>query len=269
MYPNRRKRALISVACAIAITASASSAFARIIGEDGRRIVDEQESQSYSAIGIVVVDNGRSVYGGTGTLVNDQLTVLTAFHNVFHDGKTGPLGQVQAPLRMMHFLVWDRADGKPTYYRIKSIRPFNRNYGFVLADENDLAIVTLQKPVASVRPLSLRALGPGDDGQDLDGVTLVGYTGLTKMVQECRFRERSATYPRSADVLVHDCDSEGNASGGPFLDAGGRIVAIHLGGSPRGHKIPGRPFNPRTNFNVARRITADVGQFVDREDQTH
>jgi len=138
----------------------------------------------------------------------------------------------------------------------------------VLPDENDLAILTLQKAVEGMQPLSVRALGPEDDGRELDDVTLVAYTGLTKTVQECRFREKAGSYPRSADVLVHDCDSEGNASGSPFLDENDAIVAIHLGGSPRGHKIPGRPFSAISNFNVARRITSEVQQFVEREDQT-
>ena len=67
------------------------SSTARIIGEDGRRTVSQEERQRYSAIGIVVVSDGGRVYGGTGTLINDQVTVLTAFHNVFHDGKTARL----------------------------------------------------------------------------------------------------------------------------------------------------------------------------------
>ena len=134
-------------------------------------------------------------------------------------------------MRMMHFLVGD----KLTQYQVKSIRPFNRAYdGLVLADENDLAVVTLEKPVVGVEPLALRALGAGDDGRELGPVTLVAYAGLTKKVQDCSFRERAGTYPSSPDVLIHDCDSEGNASGAPFLDASGALVAIHLGGSSRG-----------------------------------
>jgi len=268
MYRNRKARFLVAVACAVFAAASASSAVARILGKDGRRAVSQEESPRYSAVGLVTVNNGRRVFGGTGTLINDQLTVITAFHNVFHDGKTGPIGQVQAPLRRMHFVVGEGSRRELTYYGIKSIRPFNRNYGLVLADENDLAVLTLQKPVVGVQPLSLSALGPDQDGQALDNVTLVAYAGLKKTLQECRFREREGSYPTSADVLVHDCDSEGNASGGPFLDANGRTVAIHLGGSPQGLKVPGKPFNARSNFNVARRITADVLQFVDRESQT-
>jgi V8-like Glu-specific endopeptidase len=258
MHREGKKRVLLAVACAIAMV-SASSTTARVIGEDGRRAVSHEERKRYSAIGVVVVSDGRRVFGGTGTLINDQLTVLTAFHNVFHDGKTGPIGQVQAPMRRMHFVVGER----PTYYEVKSIRPFNRDYaGFVLADENDLAVLTLQKPVVGVQPLTLRALGPQEDGQELGDVTLVAYAGLAKKVQECSFREKAASYPPSADVLIHDCDSEGNASGAPFLDASGAIVGIHLGGSPRGLKIPGRPFNAKLNFNIARRVTSDVEQFV-------
>jgi V8-like Glu-specific endopeptidase len=263
MYRIRQRRAFLAVACAIAIV-SASSSAARVIGEDGRRAMSQEERQRYSGIGIVVVNDGKRVYGGTGTLINDELTVLTAFHNVFHDGKTGPIGQVQAPLRMMQFLVGDRL----TRYQVKSIRPFNRNYdGFVLADENDLAVLTLQKPVVGAQPLALRALGPESDGQELDEVTLVAYAGLAKQVQQCSFRERAGSYPRSADVLVHDCDSEGNASGAPFFDASGAIVAIHLGGSPRGGKTPGRPFSAKLNFNIARRITSDVQRFAHSEDR--
>ena len=262
MYRKKKKSAWALVACAVAMAFSASSTTARVIGADGRRTVSQDERQRFSAIGIVVVNSGKRVYGGTGTLINDQLTVLTAFHNVFHDGKTGPIGQVQAPLRMMQFLVGDRL----TRYEIKSIRPFNRNYdGFVLADENDLAVLTLQKPVVGAQPHVLRALGPEEDGQQLDQVTLVAYAGLTKKAQECSFRERAGSYPSSLDVLVHDCDSEGNASGAPFLDASGAIVAIHLGGSPRGLKVAGLPFNARTNFNIARRVTSDVQRFVATE----
>jgi len=264
MQRNRNYRVLVAVACGIALAVSAASTSARVIGEDGRRTVSQEERQRYSAIGLVVVNAGKRVYGGTGTLINDQVTVITAFHNVFHDGRTGPLGQVQAPMRMMHFLVGD----KLTQYQIKSIRPFNRNYdGLVLPDENDLAVVTLEKPVVGVEPLSLRALGPEDDGRELGAVTLVAFAGLTKKLQDCSFRERAGTYPSSADVLIHDCDSEGNASGAPFLDASGAIVAIHLGGSSRGVKVDGRPFNAKSNFNMARRITSDVLPFVARASQ--
>ena len=259
MQRARIKTILVAVACGVVMTVSASSTTARVLGEDGRRAVSQEDRQRYSAIGLVVVNAGKRVYGGTGTLVNDQLTVVTAFHNVFHDGRTGPIGQVQAPMRMMHFLVGD----KLTQYQVKSIRPFNRAYdGLVLADENDLAVVTLEKPVVGVEPLALRALGAGDDGRELGPVTLVAYAGLTKKVQDCSFRERAGTYPSSPDVLIHDCDSEGNASGAPFLDASGAVVAIHLGGSSRGVKVDGRPFNAKSNFNMARKITADVLPFV-------
>ena len=221
--------------------------------------MSQEEGQQYSAVGIVKVTAGGHVLGGTGTLVNDQVTVLTAFHNVFHDGRTGPIGQVQAPMKMMSFLVGDRL----TPYRVKRIRAFNRDYeGFVLADENDLAVITLEEPVVGVQPLSLRAAGGGAVGR----VTLVAYASKTKKVTECSFHERVGTYPRSADVLVHDCDSEGVASGAPMLDGGNAIVAIHLGGSPRGLKVPGQPFNAKTNFNIARRITPEVQRFVDRRD---
>jgi len=266
MHRISKGTALAAVACAIVMAAS-SSTTARVIGEDGRRTVSREESHRYSAVGIVVVKNRRGVFGGTGTLINDQFTVLTVFHNVFHDGKTGPIGQVQAPLRNMQFVTGEGEN--LTYYPIRSIRPFNRNYGFVLADENDLAIVTLQKPVLGVQPLSLRALGPDEDGRELGPVTLVAYKGLSKSVQQCGFRERAGAYPRSADVLVHDCDSEGNASGSPLLDASGEVVAIHLGGNPLGLDRPGRPFNARSNFNVARKVTSEVEQFVAAEVEAH
>jgi V8-like Glu-specific endopeptidase len=249
----RKTKVSFASACAALMVLAAPSTPARVIGEDGR--------QRYSAIGLVVVTDGQRVYAGTGTLI-DELTVLTAFHNVFHDGRTGPIGQVQAPLRMMQFLVGDRLKRYP----IKSIRPFSRNYeGLVLPDENDLAVLTLQSPVAGVEPLTLRALGPEDDGPELGSVTLVAYDGLKKKLQECSFHERIGSYPSSLDVLVHDCDSEGNASGAPFLDASGAVVAMHLGGSPRGTKVPGRPFDAKSNFNIARRVTSEVLQFVDRE----
>lgn len=261
MSRDRNNKALLAFACAVAMAASVSSTSARVIGEDGRRAVSQEEQKRYSAVGIVMVTDGQRVFGGTGTLINDRVTVLTAFHNVFHDGRTGPIGQVQAPMRMMHFLVGNRL----TEYQVKSIRPFNRNYdGLVLPDENDLAVLTLLTPVVGVEPLSLTALGPEDDGRELGAVTLVAYDGLKKKMQECMFRERAGPYPSSADVLVHDCDSEGNASGAPFLDTNGAVVAIHLGGSARGVTAPGRPFNARYNFNIARRITSDVLEFVDK-----
>jgi V8-like Glu-specific endopeptidase len=264
MNRNRRTKALAVAACAVVVLVAAPSTIARVIGEDGRRAVDEEDRQRYSAIGIVAVTDGQRVYAGTGTLIDDQLTVLTAFHNVFHDGRTGPIGQVQAPLRMMQFLVGDRL----TRYQVKSIRPFSRNYaGLVLPDENDLAVLTLQNPVVGVEPFTLCALDEEDDGRKLGSVALVAYDGLKKKVQECSFHARAGSYPSSPDVLVHDCDSEGNASGAPFFDASGALVAVHLGGSPRGVKVPGRPFNAKSNFNIARRITSEVLQFVAGESQ--
>ena len=255
----RATKVPFAAGCAALLVLAAPSTPARVIGEDGRRAVSQEERQRYSAIGIVVVTDGQRVYAGTGTLI-DGVTVLTAFHNVFHDGRTGPIGQVQAPLRMMQFLVGDRL----TRYPIKSIRPFSRSYdGLVLPDENDLAVLTLQRAVVGVEPVTLRALEAGDDGTQLGAVTLVAYDGLKKKLQECGFHERAGSYPSSADVLVHDCDSEGNASGAPFLDASGALVAIHLGGSPRGTKVSGRPFNARSNFNIARRVTPEVVDFVD------
>ena len=260
MNRNRKTKVLAAAAWAVLLVAAAPSTTARVIGEDGRRGVSQEERQRFSAIGIVVVTDGQRVYAGTGTLIDNQLTVITAFHNVFHDGRTGPIGQVQAPLRMMQFLVGDRL----TRYQIKRIRPFSRDYdGLVLPDENDLAVLTLQSPVVGVEPLALRALAAEDDGRELGPVTLVAYDGLKKKVQECSFHERVGSYPSAADVLVHDCDSEGNASGAPFLDASGALVAVHLGGSPRGTKIAGRPFNAKSNFNIARRITAEVLRFVE------
>ena len=265
MIRDRNSRVLLALACAVAIAVSiTSTTTARVIGEDGRRAVSGEERERYAAIGVVLVTDGKRVYAGTGTLVNDQLTVLTAFHNVFHDGRTGPIGQVQAPMRMMHFLV----GGRLTEYQVKSIRPFDRNYeGLVLPDEDDLAVLTLVNPVLGVEPLSLRALGPADDGRELGSVMLVAYDGLKKKLQECSFRERAGSYPSSADVLVHDCDSEGNASGAPFLDASGAVVGIHLGGSVQGVTLPGRPFNAKSNFNIARRITSEVLRFVDSKAQ--
>jgi V8-like Glu-specific endopeptidase len=261
MNRARKTQVALAAACAALMVLAAPSTPARVIGEDGRRAASQQERQRYSAIGIVVVADGRRVYAGTGTLI-DELTVLTAFHNVFHDGRTGPIGQVQAPLRMMQFLVGDRF----TRYPIKSIRPFSRSYeGLVLPDENDLAVLTLQSPVVGVEPVTLRALEAEHDGTELGSVTLVAYDGLKKKLQECGFHERVGSYPSSPDVLVHDCDSEGNASGAPFLDASGALVAIHLGGSPRGTKVPGRPFNAKSNFNIARRVTREVLQFARKE----
>ena len=264
----------VSVACAIVATVSATSSFARIIGLDDRRSVSYEESQRYRAIGIVAIGSEKRVYGGTGTLVNDQLTVLTAYHNVYHDGNTGPIGRLKAPLDKVYFLVGDHLQKERTFYRVRWVSPFRLSSSMILPDENDIAVLKLREPVRGAQPLLLRSLGPEEDGQGLGEVTHVAFhkdrdDGLNKMIQECRFRERPsmASYPRSPNVLLHDCDSEGVASGSPFLDRSNRIVAVHLGGSPLGRKIPGKPFHPTYNSNVARRVTLEVQQFVDREDQ--
>ena len=259
-----------AIACAVAVAVTATSSVARIIGPDDRRPVSVEERPLYRAVGVIAVIHESRVNGGTGTLVNDQFTVLTAFHNVYHDGNTGPVGELQTPVERVFFLVGDRLRHERKAYRVTSIRPFTRRYGIVLPDEDDLALLTLAEPVRGVQPLSLQPLTPDQDGLGLGEVTHIGFhrdkhAGMEKMIQECRFRERlSATsYPRSPNVLVHDCDSGGNASGSPFLDQSNRIVAVHLGGSPRKPRIPGGPFNPRNNFNVARKVTPEVRRFVD------
>src|SRR5688572_24467760 len=108
MNRHRTTKVLAAAAWAVLLLTAAPSTTARVIGEDGGRGVTQEERQRFSAIGIVVVTDGKRVYAGTGTLIDDRLTVITAFHNVFHDGRTGPIGQVQAPLRMTQFLVGDR-----------------------------------------------------------------------------------------------------------------------------------------------------------------
>ena len=263
-----------AVTCASAIAVTATSSVARIIGPDDRRPVSYEESPLYRAVGVIAVIHESRVTGGTGTLVSDQLTVLTAFHNVYHDGNTGPVGKLQVPIERIFFLVGDRLRNERKAYRVSSVRPFTQRYDIVLPDEDDLVLLTLAEPVRGVQPLSLQSLPPEENGLGLGEVTHVGFhrdkdAAMEKMVQVCRFRERlSATsYPRSANVLVHDCDSGGNASGSPFLDRSNRIVAVHLGGSPRKPRIPGGPFDPRNNFNVARKVTPEVRQFVDRKDQ--
>ena len=266
---------MVAVACAIGVFVSATPSVARVIGLDGRRSVSYQEGERYRAVGIVAIAHEKRVYGGTGTLVNDQFTVLTAFHNIYHDGNTGPVGQLKVPVDKIYFLVGDRLRSSRKSYRVRSISPFRESFGAMLPDEDDLVVLTLREPVRGAHPLFLRPLGSEEDGQALGDVIHVGFhkdkkAGLDKMIQECRFRERPhmASYPRSPNVLVHDCDSEGNASGSPFLDRSNRIVAVHLGGSPRAPKIIGEPFHPSYNFNVARRVTSEVERFVDREDQT-
>lgn len=261
-------------ACVVAASALTTQSVARIIGLDDRRSVSYLEGERYRAVGVVAVAHGKRVDGGTGTLINDQMTVLTAFHNVYHDGTTGPVGQLQVPLERIFFVVGDRLRSQRTFYRVRSVSPFRQSSDLILPDEDDLAVLTLERPVRGAEPLLLRPLDSEEDGRGLGTVTHVGFhrdrnAGLDKMIQQCGFRERPpmATYPRSVDVLVHDCDSEGNASGSPFLDQDDRIVAVHLGGSPRYLRKPGKPFDPSYNFNVARRITSEVQVFVDKADQ--
>ena len=70
MQRARIKTILVAVACGVVMTVSASSTTARVLGEDGRRAVSQEDRQRYSAIGLVVVNAGKRVYGGTGTFAS-------------------------------------------------------------------------------------------------------------------------------------------------------------------------------------------------------
>jgi hypothetical protein len=70
-----------------------TGAVARVIGEDGRQLPDEDEGEYLSALGMVVctavVDDRRRRSVGTGTVVGSRSTILTSAHVLTDDARSG------------------------------------------------------------------------------------------------------------------------------------------------------------------------------------
>jgi V8-like Glu-specific endopeptidase len=221
--------------------------------EDGRT---SAPAHLLEAVGTIFCDEGLR---GTGTHIDTGMTannnqpaiIVTAAHVLF-DANTGE--------------PFANCSYRPENKRLRSV-PFaqisSHSYQPLISDklrqsETDIVFVALQrKPYQK----GLRLTPPETD----TGLLLLGYNGETERIDisaDCQIYD-SANF-KSEYLLLHNCDAESGASGGPLLKAGtdhkdsnslNEVVAIHGGTlTSAGHAAPGALAQPERWINQARRI---------------
>ena len=221
--------------------------------EDGRT---SAPGYLLEAVGTIFCDGGLR---GTGTHIdtgmaagNNQPAIIVTAAHVLFDANTGE------PFTSCSY--------RPENKRLRSV-PFaqisSHSYQPLISDklrqsESDIVFVALQrKPYQK----GLR-LAPPETHTDL---LLLGYNGETERIDvsaDCQIFS-SANF-NSKYLLLHNCDAEKGASGGPLLKAGSdqkhsnsqnEVVAVHGGTlTSAGHGAPGAIVQPERWINQARRI---------------
>ena len=221
--------------------------------EDGRT---SAPAHLLEAVGTIFCDGGLRGTGthidvGAGADNNQPAIIVTAAHVLF-DANTGE--------------PFANCSYRPENKRLRSV-PFaqisSHSYQPLISDklrqsEADIVFVALQR-----KPYQKRLrLAPPEIDSDL---LLLGYNGETERIDistECQMYS-SANF-QSKYLLLHNCDAESGASGGPLLKSGtdqthsnsqNQVVAIHGGTlTSAGRRAPGAIVQPERWINQARRI---------------
>lgn len=165
----------------------------------------------------VLDENKRIISSGTGFLVNDKGALLTSLH-------------VIRPLSSQHPAAAEAIDASGKIFKVK---------GVSIDDESlDLALLELDEVPADAVPVALAGDEPPEQGAYVlvvghpQGLRFVCTDGIVSAVNKTRelpemYRE-SGSVMAGPDVLWLQTSasvSMGN-SGGPMLDAGGRVIGV-------------------------------------------
>ncbi len=211
-----------------------------VIGKDDRVPMMSREFP-WAAIGRV---EGTSAdgepYNCTGTLVAETI-VLTNAHCVIHpeSGKVSRRmsfkpnlidGELQSPEDVAHVQTYyagtNFRDGNDAsdWALLKLDRPLGKKYGY-------LGWKNLPYTQLTNRPRQVKLVGYSADfpktPRSIPGIVLKAGPGMTAGVHR-----GCSILKKQADLLLHDCDTTGGASGGPIIskfDNDYYIVAIHAG----------------------------------------
>ena len=212
-----------------------------IIGADNR-IPMTLRQYPFTAIGRVAgitADGGE--YHCTGTLIAENV-VLTNSHCVV-DPDTHKLSQkIWFQPNVINAEMLDTRD----IATVKEVI-YGTDFNGKNQDKNDWAVMLIDKPLGrKYGYLGLQNLPKSAFTQNARKLLLIGYSGDFPNPQEPAYRQFTAGPGWTAgvqqgcsimgeeqEILLHDCDTTGGASGGPiiaFIDNNPYIVALHNAG---------------------------------------
>ncbi|MEM7171840.1 MAG: trypsin-like peptidase domain-containing protein [Pseudomonadota bacterium] len=259
------KKALGAIAfCAIywdgAVGAQDLQQVASVFGRDDREDPLLEEVEHMQWLGVVY--SRESTGGATALIVSPSCNVILTAAHVFFDEKGRP---------------WD---DEYLFYHLgvtavagRALDLDNMIVGDKLWDENpekDWIVVKLKEPVENCtyqRVTEFDSLGEAVfEDEVVEMVAFHGddnFTELPKVVRECSFiKQRSNRYlGKHWEVVAHDCDAVGGASGGALIHKdSGSLIAIHPGGFYE-HGLYGvtmSMFDLASSPNMAIKVTPEI-----------
>lgn len=245
---------------------------ALVFKEDDRRVLNDVERRRFNAVGIIISSEGVM---GSGAIVMERDIVVTSAHLFFEDGK------LHHPIDTYSFAI---SDGSGDWTRKKEYRIAEIVVGTKYVDNNigrDWAVLRLRQDVdEAVQPLQIGSLADDELDTTVQNIAFHGdlSNGGVPHITTCRFEKpdegfvyKEKSYDKS-NVLIHDCDIIGGASGGPFVvTERGKdyLVAINQGFF-QAYALPGKlknVFLPGVMFNVAVAANAEMIRSVEQMSQ--
>nr|KAK3997416.1 trypsin-like cysteine/serine peptidase domain-containing protein [Cladorrhinum sp. PSN332] len=177
------------------------------------------------------------------TMNSNHQIVVTAGHVVTHSNETNPNSKTNMWASRIEAIS---GTGKNTQtvqgsYALVTKSYFSRQYRV-----NDVALVVLEAPLVGVKGLEYKQT-PWVKMQN-NNVTVYGFPGQT--VEEKRRGKLCVSRGRMRfsvgdGLLRHDADAVKGISGGPIVGADGKVVGVHISGSPTSYT--GAPVNREGN----------------------
>lgn len=216
-----------------------------IIGLDDQQLVPDTSAHPYRQIVRLYLyfENYHAV--GSGTMIGPD-TVLTAAHNVYHDGKWAEKIVVAPAMSGPN----DFSNG---LYVSKEFYMFE---GYKTATDDDrqqydTAILKLPSAIDE----SIGYLNVSDSLSIGQHIQVGGYPSVSHHKKGYQYRMYGTVTDIDANVFHYEVDTEGGQSGGPVLDDQQNIVGVHVAGIGNGAGLYVK--------NEARLIKEDTKQMID------
>lgn len=216
-----------------------------IIGIDDQQPVPDTSVKPYRQIVRLYLyfENYRAV--GSGTMIGPD-TVLTAAHNVYHDGKWAEKVVVAPAMSGPN-------DFSKGLYVTKEFYMFE---GYKTATDDDrqqydTAILKLPSAIDE----SIGYLNVSDSLSIGQHIQVGGYPSVSNHKKGYQYRMYGTVSDIDENVFHYEVDTEGGQSGGPVLDDQQNIVGVHVAGIGNGSGLYVK--------NEARLIKEDTKQMID------
>lgn len=218
-------------------------------------LTDNEAKQIETSVGVVVCsneDNPGNAQLGTGFIINNNMTIITAAHVLYVGGR----------LRQACWFVLQK-NSKDRY--LIDYDAIETGTDIPTLEKNkDFAVALLARPVPDGKPLSLYSPQYAVDD------TFISVSGThadrrfessEQIVQQCTVLDQNDL---PSQEYSSDCDMYAGGSGGPLLTRyNGRLVASAVTVSISTGGMDGRPYDYMTNFTVSLAYGKEMQTLID------